>query len=150
MTPKEIPSLKILCAEDYYFNQIIVKSFLKKTHHNLEIVENGQIALNKFTADPSYDFVLMDIQMPVMDGLCATRAIRDFEKEYRLSPVPVIALTADITPENIDKMLNAGCTEHLAKPVTKDILLNKIEAYSENIIKRRSMFPLNTESKDKK
>ena len=87
--------------------------------------ENGQIAVDKFKA-ARYDVVLMDVQMPVMDGRQATQAIRAWEKSSGAAPTPVIALTAHAVKEEIDRCLEAGCDAHLSKPVKKATLLDAI------------------------
>ncbi|MBF0154662.1 MAG: response regulator [Magnetococcales bacterium] len=122
----ENPSWRILLAEDSLDNQLLFKAFLKKTSLSLEVADNGQVALEKIQSG-QFDLVLMDIQMPVMDGHAATRALRLWEKETNRSPLPVIALTAHAFPEDRQKALQAGCTDHLAKPVKKAALLATIE-----------------------
>ena len=76
-----------------------------------------------------YDLVLMDVQMPVMDGHTATRMIRDWEKQSNLSPVSIIALTAHAYQEEMQKSLAAGCSDHLTKPIKKNTLLNAIQKW---------------------
>jgi CheY-like chemotaxis protein len=74
-----------------------------------------------------FDLVLMDIQMPVMDGLEATQAIRAFERQERRVPTPIVAFTANARPEDIETSRLAGCTDHLSKPVSKRALLQVVE-----------------------
>ena len=74
--------MRILLAEDYAPNRKIVEAYLKDTGSTIDVAENGQIAYEKFI-DSSYDVVLMDVEMPVMDGLTATESIRAWEKEQR-------------------------------------------------------------------
>jgi len=81
--------------------------------------------------------VLMDVQMPVMDGHTATRMIRDWEKQSNISPVPIIALTAHAYQEEMQKSLAAGCSDHLTKPIKKNILLNAMQKW----IKQSSQKP---------
>ena len=88
-----LPALRILLAEDSPDNCTITMAYLQDTPYRVEIAENGAIACEKFTAG-HYDLVLMDRQMPVMDGLTATRAIRAWEQANHRPPTPIIALTA--------------------------------------------------------
>jgi CheY-like chemotaxis protein len=92
-------------------------------------VENGQDAVDRFVAS-EFDVVLMDMQMPVMDGYAATRHMRAWEAEHDRQPTPIIALTAHASPADTAKSLEAGCTAHLTKPVRKDALLSNIRRYA--------------------
>ncbi|MCP4746249.1 MAG: response regulator [Desulfobacteraceae bacterium] len=123
---------KILLAEDFHHNRIIVQQYLKKTPFIIDIAENGAEAVHKFTSQ-TYDLVLMDMQMPVKDGYTATREIREFEKANGLTPAPVISLTAYALSEDIAKCISAGCNEHLSKPIKKAKL---IEVINHHIIKK--------------
>ena len=120
--PMALPPMTVLLAEDYIHNRIIVQQYLKQTPVTLEIAENGIVAVEKFKAG-HYDLVLMDMQMPLMDGYTATRAIRQFERENGLTPTPVIALSAYALSEDQKKSLESGCDEHLSKPIRKERLL---------------------------
>jgi len=122
--PEEItlPSLHILMAEDIVSNQKVMKLYLKDTPVKMDIAENGKIAVEKFTGN-TYDVVLMDIEMPEMDGLAATRAIRKWEKENNKVETPVIALTAHAFDEHMKKCFDAGCNGFLPKPLKKRDLL---------------------------
>jgi two-component system, sensor histidine kinase and response regulator len=122
-------SLHILLVEDAKENRIVVKAFLKKSPHTIEVAENGEIAVEKFVSG-NYDLVLMDMRMPVMDGYTATREIRKWEKENQRSPMPIIALTAHAMAEDKQKCLDAGCTDYLSKPLKKEDLLKRIAEYS--------------------
>jgi PAS domain S-box-containing protein len=117
--------LNILLAEDSPDNRTLVQAFLRKTAHRLVEAENGEIAVHKFKQE-SFDIVLMDIQMPVMDGLEATRAIREWEALHRLPAIPIVALTASAFGEDVNKCFAAGATLHVAKPVKKALLLATI------------------------
>jgi two-component system, sensor histidine kinase and response regulator len=125
----DLPALTILLVEDNADNRLLVQAFLKKTPYQLDIAENGEIAVEKFKSS-EYDLVLMDVQMPVMDGYTATGQIRAWEKEHGLRAMPVIALTAHATSEDEQKSLRAGCTGHLTKPIKKAKLLESILEYS--------------------
>ncbi|MEE8484077.1 MAG: response regulator, partial [Nitrospinota bacterium] len=121
--------LKILLVEDNSDNRLLVLAYLKKTLHQIEVAEDGKIAVEKFISG-RYDLVFMDIEMPVMDGYTATRKIREWEKENDLSPTPIVALTAHALKEHHDKSIKAGCDGHLTKPLKKSILLKAIDEYS--------------------
>ena len=122
MTP-----LRILLAEDSPDNCIITLAYLEDTPHNLDIAETGAIACQMFRAKP-YDMVLMDRQMPVMDGLTATRTIRAWELANQLRPTPIIALTASALKGDREMCLAAGCTAFLTKPIKQEVLLQAIMA----------------------
>ena len=125
---KDQRALRILLAEDSQDNRLLVQSYLKHTPHHLDLADNGAIAVAKFSAR-RFDLVLMDMQMPVVDGYAATRKIRQWEKETGRPPTPIIALSAFALQEEIQKSLDAGCTAHLTKPIKKAILLNAIQEY---------------------
>jgi signal transduction histidine kinase/CheY-like chemotaxis protein len=112
----------ILVAEDSDSNQALVELYFKDTDCRLDFAEDGRQAVQKFSEN-EYDLVLMDIQMPVMDGHEATRAIRDLERERGMAPTPVIAVTANAFKEDRDHCVRAGCTGYLAKPISKRKLL---------------------------
>lgn len=117
--------VRILLAEDAEDNRQIFRLFLKSTRFVLDEAENGAVAVEKFKTG-SYAMVLMDMQMPIMDGLSATKAIRQLEKERDLTPTPIIALTAFTSTEDIQNCLAAGCDLHISKPVRKDKLIETI------------------------
>ncbi|WP_394221315.1 response regulator [Alteromonas gracilis] len=111
-----VPNLrgtKILFAEDNTLNQKVTLGLLNDTHATIKVVNNGLEALNTLRKDNSYDVVLMDIQMPVMDGLTAAKSIRE---ELRLT-LPIIAMTAHAMQQDIDKSIKAGMDGHINKPV---------------------------------
>jgi CheY-like chemotaxis protein len=122
--------LRILVAEDLEDNRDIIALFLKETPCIPEFVENGAEAVQKYTTGGDYDLVLMDVQMPVMDGYQATRAIRQWERDHQRTPTPIAALTANAFHEEVAKSLEAGCTVHLTKPIKKRILLDAIRQYA--------------------
>ena len=124
---RELPSptvrpLNILLAEDSEDNRLLVNMFLQETPHSLTIVEDGKKALKEYKKG-KYDLVLMDMQMPIMDGYSATAQIREWEKENNKKTIPVIAFTAHALKDEVEKCIKAGCTSHLAKPLKKDDLL---------------------------
>jgi PAS domain S-box-containing protein len=119
---------QILIAEDSEDNLFLTKAYLKGCGSRLEVAENGQLAVEKaISGNPQ--LVLMDLQMPVMDGLQATRAIREWERKTHARPMPILALTAHATREAVARSMAAGCTEHLTKPIKKATLLAAIARY---------------------
>jgi CheY-like chemotaxis protein len=124
-----LPALRILLVEDSPENRTITVAFLQDTPYRVEIAENGAVAYEKFTAG-YYDLVLMDRQMPVMDGLTATRAIREWEEANHRPPTPIIALTASAMKADQKKCVAAGCTAYLTKPIRQEVLLQAIKEHS--------------------
>jgi signal transduction histidine kinase/CheY-like chemotaxis protein len=122
-------STSILLAEDVKENAIVIEAYLSQTHYQLETVEDGLQAVNKIQSGNIYDLVLMDIQMPVMDGLEATRQIRVWEKEKKCARTPILALTAHAMGGDTEKSLAAGCDVHITKPINKRMLLDYIEKF---------------------
>ncbi|HYB89620.1 MAG TPA: response regulator [Candidatus Binataceae bacterium] len=119
-------ALKILLADDSDDNRNLVAAFLKNTSYQIDPVVDGAQAVERFTSGV-YDLVLMDVQMPVMDGHTATRQIRAWERERGRAPTPIVALTAAALPESVAKSIEAGCNEHVTKPVKKATLLSVID-----------------------
>lgn len=117
--------LRILLVDDSADNRLIVEAYLRKCPYQVDLAENGEVAVEKFKSG-NYDLVLMDMQMPVMDGYTATRTIRQWESPQGLKPTPIIALTAFALKEEVQKSLDAGCNAHLTKPIKKAILLEAI------------------------
>ena len=124
-----LPALHILLVEDSPDNRTITVAYLQDTPYQVEIAENGAIAFEKFVAG-RYDLILMDRQMPVMDGLTATRAIREWEQANRRPATPIIALTASALKGDQEKFVAAGCTAYLTKPIKQDVLLQAIKEHS--------------------
>jgi len=114
--------LHILFAEDSSDNRLLITAYFKNLPYQVETAENGKVAVDKFVHD-RYDLVLMDMQMPVMDGYAAVRLIRAWEREHRLAATPVLALTASTLDDDIARALDAGCDRHITKPVRKAALL---------------------------
>jgi len=121
--------LQLLLVEDSPDYRTITLAYLQNTPYHVDIAENGAVACEKFKAG-SYDLVLMDRQMPVMDGITAMRAIRDWEHANHRPPTPIIALTATTLKTDRDKCEAAGCTAYLTKPVNQAVLLQTIKQYS--------------------
>jgi PAS domain S-box-containing protein len=118
--------LRVLLAEDHPTNQRVVELMLGETA-DLVVADNGAIALEAFDSQ-SFDVVLMDTQMPVMDGLTAIRAIRAREQTGGGGRIPIISLTANAMPHQVEAALEAGADLHLAKPITVTALFESIAA----------------------
>jgi PAS domain S-box-containing protein len=132
--PARIAARKLLIAEDSPDNQFLIQAYLKHQPYTLAFVADGKAAVNKCvnqwakqSTEGPFDAILMDVKMPVMDGLTATRAIREMEQKGGRRPVPILALTANAEREDIEAGRLAGCTAHLSKPVSKAALLRAVE-----------------------
>ena len=117
-------NLKILLAEDNIINQKVVSILLGKIGHSITIAKNGQEALELYGKE-AFDLILMDIQMPVMDGEQATLEIRSLEEKSK-THIPIIALTANAMKGDKERYLNLGMDSYVAKPIEKDLLLKTI------------------------
>lgn len=118
-------NLKILVVDDSPDNSNLLGLYLRKYSSSVEIALNGQEALSKVQTH-TYDIILMDIQMPEMDGYTATKLIRKWEVENKRPPLFIIACTAHALDDDKFKSLNAGCDDYLAKPISKTSLINKL------------------------
>jgi CheY-like chemotaxis protein len=116
--------LRILAAEDNATNQFVLKAILGQQGLEAEFVENGQVAVEAVRAR-DYDLILMDLHMPIMDGLTATQAIRALGGSK--SAVPIVAVTAEAMPEQVRRCLAAGMDAHVAKPIRPDVLYSVID-----------------------
>jgi len=136
----EFPGCRILVAEDVEINREIVLSLLEPAKLDIDCVENGLEAVRRFGENPEhYDLILMDVQMPEMDGLEATRRIRDLEAKRASAPgdlneknsqrIPIIAVTANVFREDIEKCREAGMDEHVGKPLDMETLIEKLRKY---------------------
>jgi signal transduction histidine kinase/ActR/RegA family two-component response regulator len=120
---------RILLVEDLEVNREIVATLLEPTLVAIDSAENGREALEMFQAAPNaYDLIFMDIQMPVMDGLEATRLIRalDLPQAQR---IPIVAMTANVFREEVEEYLAAGMTDHIGKPINLEELIAKLKHY---------------------
>ena len=124
--PNAISSTRILIAEDNDINTQVMKRSLDSKGYALDFAANGEVAFEKYQRN-DYDLVLMDISMPVMDGLEATKAMRKFEVDNGRERTPIIALTAHASDEHKEKFLKADMDDFLAKPYKLETLLQKME-----------------------
>jgi len=111
-----LPTLRVLAAEDNATNQLVLRTLLGQLGVDVVLVGDGQAAVDAWRAE-SWDLILMDVQMPVMDGFAATRAIREIERRETLPATPIIALTANAMSHHIEACLEAGMTRLLPKPI---------------------------------
>jgi PAS domain S-box-containing protein len=118
---RELKNIKILVVEDIQLNQLLMKTLLDDFGFELDIAANGKIAIEKLKIK-KYDLVLMDLQMPVMNGFEATNYIRTKLK----SNVPIIALTADVTTVDLEKCKSVGMNDYISKPIDDKLLYSKI------------------------
>ncbi len=124
-----LSALRILLAEDSPDNRTITLAYLAETPYQVEIAETGAIACKMFESG-NYDLILMDRQMPVMDGLTATRTIRLWEQTNNRPPTPIIALTASALKGDREICMAAGCTAYLTKPIKQEVLLQAIKEHA--------------------
>lgn len=124
-----LEGLRVLIAEDFEINAEILIDILDMEGIEADHAENGQEAVDMFSAsEPGYyDAILMDVRMPVLDGLGATRAIRELDREDAQT-IPIIALTANAFDEDVQRSLQSGMSAHLSKPVEPDRLFETIGA----------------------
>ena len=125
-TEAKLPNSRILVADDGAANRKLVELFLRRSGAQVTCVENGQEAVEAIEAQP-FDMVLMDMQMPIMDGLTATKVIRDLGIK-----TPIIALTANVMQDDENRCYEAGCNGFLTKPIKMDLLLETLVQYLGN------------------
>ncbi|CZF81570.1 Signal transduction histidine-protein kinase BarA [Grimontia celer] len=122
----DFTGLKILLVEDNMINQEVAKGILEQFNPTIEVADNGQIALD-MAQDQDFDIVLMDMQMPVMDGLTATRKIREIES---LSSLPIVAMTANAMERDVKQCKEAGMNDHVSKPIDVEELISAIQRWT--------------------
>jgi signal transduction histidine kinase/CheY-like chemotaxis protein len=115
-TVRKTKKLRLLLVEDTPVNALLAKTMLTKAGHETRLATSGKAALDILATDRKFDAVLMDIEMPEMNGYDATRALRRIEAENTLRPLPVLALTANARPEDVAACLASGMNGHLSKP----------------------------------
>ncbi len=123
----ELRAVKILLAEDNEANQFLIKALTKSKDWAITVVENGREAVEAFKKD-EFDLILMDVQMPLMNGYEATKMIRDIEKE-KGTRIPIIALTAYAMKSDKDMCIEAGMDDYISKPFKRQVFLDSIEKY---------------------
>jgi signal transduction histidine kinase/CheY-like chemotaxis protein len=121
---KDLAGCEILLVEDNYINQEVVSNMLMNLHAHTTIAENGKVALDILLSYPEkFDLILMDMQMPVMDGVTATTHIR---QELELTDIPIVAMTANAMESDKQMCFDAGMNDHLSKPFDQKMLIDKI------------------------
>jgi signal transduction histidine kinase/DNA-binding response OmpR family regulator len=138
---------RILLVEDSKYNQLVVAAFLRDVPVNVDIAENGREGLEAFKRN-GYDLVLMDLQMPVMDGLTAAREIRQWESKNQLTETPIVAMTAFAFAGDTNNCISAGCTDYLSKPVKKALFMETIGRYLTDLKENRTSYPPPTKRSD--
>ena len=135
--PPDFSDLSLLLVEDVDINREIFVSLLEDTGIRIDIAENGLEAVNKFTSEPGkYDIIIMDLQMPVMDGFEATRSIRALNVPHARA-IPIVAMTANAFKEDIERCLASGMNDHTGKPIDVEALVGKIHQYARAYVKTR-------------
>lgn len=119
--------LNILVAEDNLINQKVAMMNLKQLGHHVEIAVNGRMAVNMYKTG-NYDVILMDLQMPILDGLNATIEIRKIEKEKRVkNPIKIIAITANALTEDKNRCFEVGMNYFMTKPFRAEELIKALK-----------------------
>ncbi|MCR9545292.1 response regulator [Vibrio antiquarius] len=126
-TVTPIRSERILLVEDNRVNQKVASLLLSKAGYQFEVAENGQVAVEMFQKDGGFDIILMDCMMPIMDGFEASRQIRAYEASKGLPKTPIIALTASVVDDDIQRCFDSGMDAYVPKPVRREKLLYQIE-----------------------
>ena len=125
-TEKPLNNMDVLVAEDNPTNRLVVGKILSSWGANVCFAENGLEATDMYTSPATFDFVLMDCEMPEMDGYTATQKIRSLEQSESRPRVPIIALTAHVLPEFREKAHLSGMSEYITKPINREELLQTI------------------------
>jgi PAS domain S-box-containing protein len=129
-TETSIENLRLLVAEDNPMNRRVVELLLAQSGLQITFAENGKEAVEKFST-ARFDLVLMDLQMPIMGGLAATRAIREWEKQNGRARTPILAVSANATDEHVAEAKEAGADDHVAKPIVRETLFEAIARYAQ-------------------
>ncbi len=119
--------IRILIAEDNKINRMVLSKLLKKKGYESEEVTNGEEAVSHWESN-SFHLILMDVQMPIMDGIEATKQIREKEKSGA-GRIPIIALTAHSMDSDTKSFMEAGMDAHITKPIEKEVLYTTIESF---------------------
>jgi CheY-like chemotaxis protein len=126
---EDLRALRILLAEDSEDNRLLIEAFLRGTPHKLDTAENGRVAVDMFETR-SYDLVLIDLNMPVLDGYKAVAAMRAWEREQGARPTPMVALTGRAMIEDRVRSVEAGCDAYLTKPIHRAVLMDAISRFT--------------------
>jgi CheY-like chemotaxis protein len=129
--------IRLLVAEDAEDNLLLIEAYLKDGPYVIDSAVNGRVAVDKAMVG-AYDLILMDLDMPLMDGCTATRLIRVWECVKERPAVPIVALTADSQPGAELKSVEAGCMAHVTKPIRKAALIETIRKYARSPVEQRA------------
>jgi PAS domain S-box-containing protein len=138
--PSSLAGMRVLLAEDHPINRRVAELILGSAGVDLTSVENGGEAVAAWSAKP-FDLILMDLQMPVMDGLTAIRAIRAAEATQSRQPTPIFALTANAMHEDVSRSRDAGADAHLTKPIDARTLISAVEGVRTGAAKEAASAP---------
>ncbi|WP_448565766.1 response regulator [Thalassotalea ganghwensis] len=138
----DLSDFRVLLVEDNLINQQVAIEFLNDTNISISCAENGLIALEKLATEP-FDIVLMDIQMPEMDGLSAATEIRN---TLKLTDIPIVAMTAHAMEGDVEKSIQAGMNHHLTKPIEPEILYQTLSRFL--LVEKRSSSTAHSEHQD--
>lgn len=125
----EIIKQCILLVEDNLINQRLTKMILEKAGFKVMTANNGQEAVDRYQSKNEIKLIVMDVHMPILDGLSAAKLIRNYEVDKKLNRTPIIALTANASNGDKEKCIQAGCDNYFSKPVMIDLLINTIKKY---------------------
>jgi CheY-like chemotaxis protein len=127
-------SVRILLAEDNPVNQKLAKMMLTKAGYQVEVADNGKEAVEKYTASPeNFDLIFMDIQMPEMDGIAATREIRKqatiINQQSSIKRIPIVAMTAHAMKGDREICIEAGMDDYITKPIKRELVFEVLEKW---------------------
>jgi CheY-like chemotaxis protein len=120
--------INVLIVDDNHINRLLINKILKRWNASADFAENGIEAVHKIETNHNYNVVLMDIHMPEMNGLEATRIIRSKPEPY-FQQLPIIALTASVLNEQMEEIYTAGMNDYIQKPFEPKALYNKLSKY---------------------
>lgn len=125
-----LSNMTILLAKDDYVNQMVEKALIERYAAKVVIADNGYMAYDMFvhSEENTYDMILMDIQMPIMNGYEATKAIRD-SKHINAKTIPIISMSANVFHEDVEEAMDSGMNRYIEKPINIQKLMETIEEY---------------------
>ncbi|MDR9826450.1 response regulator [Vibrio sp. FNV 38] len=125
--PVQDKSEKVMLVEDNRVNQMVASLLLEKAGYQFQIANNGQEAINTYINEGDFDIILMDCMMPIKDGFDATKEIRAYEEKQGLERTPIIALTASVIDDDIQRCFDSGMDAYVPKPIKKENLLQQMQ-----------------------